>query len=64
MTRYSPEVRARAVRMVNEYQSDYPSEWTKIQAVLCVMLYDQYKTPFSRSSVAPRGSIPAEMKKR
>ena len=25
--RYSPEVRARAVRMVLEHQGDYPSQW-------------------------------------
>lgn len=33
MTRYSPEVRERAVRMVSEHQSDYPSEWATIQAI-------------------------------
>ena len=32
-TKYSPEVRARAVRMVSEHQCGYPSEWATIQAI-------------------------------
>jgi len=32
-TRYSPEVRERAVRMVLEHQDEYPSQW---QAVLSI----------------------------
>ncbi len=32
-TRYSPEVRDRAVRMVLDHQSDYPSQW---QAVISI----------------------------
>ncbi len=31
--RYSPEVRARAVRMVLEHQSDYPSQWAVIGSI-------------------------------
>lgn len=30
---YSPEVRERAVRMVNEHQSEYGSEWAAIQSI-------------------------------
>ena len=31
--RYSPEVRERAVRMVLERRSDYPSEWAAIVSI-------------------------------
>ncbi len=31
--RYSPEVRARAVRMVLEHQSDHPSQWAAISSI-------------------------------
>ena len=31
--RYSPEVRARAVRMVFEHQSDYPSQWAAMNSI-------------------------------
>jgi len=31
--RYSPEVRARAVRMVLEHQGDYPSQWSAICSI-------------------------------
>ena len=31
--RYSPEVRARAVRMVVEHQSDYPSPWAAMNSI-------------------------------
>ena len=31
--RYSPEVLARAVRMVLEHQSDYPSQWAAIGSI-------------------------------
>ncbi len=31
--RYSPEVRARAVRMVLEHRSDYPSQWAAICSI-------------------------------
>ena len=31
--RYSPEVRARAVRMVHEHRSDYPSHWAAICSI-------------------------------
>ena len=31
--RYSPEVRARAVRMVLEHQGDYPSQWAAICSI-------------------------------
>ena len=31
--RYSPEVRARAVRMVLEHQSDHPSQWAAICSI-------------------------------
>jgi transposase len=32
-TRYSPEVRERAVRMVMEHRQDYPSEWATLTSV-------------------------------
>lgn|SRR5512134_501507 len=32
-TRYSPEVRARAVRMVLEHRGDHASEWTAIGSI-------------------------------
>ena len=32
-TRYSPEVRARAVRMVLEHQGDYASQWSAIGSI-------------------------------
>ncbi len=31
--RYSPEVRARAVRMVLEHRSDYPSQWAAMTSI-------------------------------
>ena len=31
--RYSSEVRARAVRMVLEHQSDYPSQWAAMSSI-------------------------------
>ena len=31
--RYSPEVRARAVRMVLDHQNDYPSQWAAICSI-------------------------------
>ncbi len=31
--RYSPEVRARAVRMVLEHQSDHPSQWAAMTSI-------------------------------
>ena len=30
---YSPEIRERAVRMVLEHRSEYPSEWAAIQSL-------------------------------
>ena len=32
-TRYSPEVRERAVRMVFEHERDYPSQWAAMQSI-------------------------------
>ena len=32
-TRYSPEVRDRAVRMVQEHGKDYPSRWAAIESI-------------------------------
>ena len=32
-TRYSPEVRERAVRMVFEHESEYPSQWAAIGSI-------------------------------
>lgn len=31
--KYSPEVRARAVRMVFEHEHDYPSQWAAIKSI-------------------------------
>jgi transposase-like protein len=31
--RYSPEVRARAVRMVLDHQGDYPSQWAAMTSI-------------------------------
>ncbi len=31
--KFSPEVRARAVRMVQEHRSDYPSLWAAIESI-------------------------------
>ena len=31
--RYAPEVRQRAVRMVFDHESDYPSQWAAIGAI-------------------------------
>ena len=31
--RFSPEVRSRAVRMVLDHQSDYPSRWSAISSI-------------------------------
>ena len=33
LTRYSPEVRERAIRMVKEHQSEYRSEWAAIESI-------------------------------
>ena len=32
-TRYSPEVRERAVRMVQEHGKDYPSRWAAVESI-------------------------------
>ena len=32
-SKYSPEVRARAVRMVQEHAGDHPSEWAAISSI-------------------------------
>ena len=32
-TRYSPEIRERAVRMVFEHERDHPSQWATIQSI-------------------------------
>ena len=32
-SRYSPEVQARAVRLVLEHAADYPSQWSAIQSI-------------------------------
>ena len=31
--KFSPEVRARAVRMILDYESDYPSRWSAVVSV-------------------------------
>ena len=31
--KYSPEVRERAVRMVQEHRNDYPSQWATIESI-------------------------------
>ena len=33
LTRYSPEVKERAVRMVFEHQSEYPSRWQAVVSI-------------------------------
>ena len=33
ISRYSPELRERAVRMVNDNRADYPSEWAAFTAI-------------------------------
>lgn len=33
LTRYAPEVRDRAVRMVLEHRDEYPSQWAAIESV-------------------------------
>lgn len=33
LTRYSPEVRARAVRMVLDHRADYASQWSAISSI-------------------------------
>ena len=33
LNKFSPEVRERAVRMVQEYRSDYPSLWAAIESI-------------------------------
>lgn len=32
-TKYSPEVRERAVRMVQEHRNEYPSQWAAIESI-------------------------------
>ena len=32
-TKFSPEVRERAVRMVQEHRGEYPSEWAAIESI-------------------------------
>jgi transposase len=32
-TRYSPEVRERAVRLVREHEPEYPSQWAAIRSI-------------------------------
>jgi transposase len=32
-TRYSPEVRERAVRLVFEHQGEYPSQWAALESI-------------------------------
>jgi transposase len=32
-SRYAPEVRARAIRMVHEHQHEYPSQWAAIHSI-------------------------------
>jgi transposase len=36
-TRYSPELRERAVKMVVEHREDYPSEWATMTAVASML---------------------------
>ena len=34
--RFSPEVRERAVRLVQEHRADYPSLWAAVASIACV----------------------------
>jgi transposase-like protein len=45
ISRYSPELRERAVRMVNENCQDYPSEWAAFTAI---SLHEARKSLYKR----------------
>jgi transposase-like protein len=32
-SKYDPEIRAKAVRLVTDHRGDYPSEWAAVKAV-------------------------------
>ena len=54
-TRYSPEVRERAVRMVVEHLDEYPSEWAAMTSVARQAGHDA-RDPCGSGSVGPRST--------
>jgi transposase len=62
--KFSPEVRARAVRMILDHQSDYPSRWSAVvsiaEKICCVpqTLHEWVKK--AEVDSGKRGGIPTE----
>jgi transposase-like protein len=47
-TRYSPELRDRAVKMAIEKRSDYPSEWATFSAIAKLLGMSEYSGEFAQ----------------